>query len=687
MTANRSIRPRGRALAFPRRPTTTVSRTSAECSGAPSSFRLTPGRNGGAERLRGCAADSAVAVLQRGWVVLGAAFVLAAWAPPAQASWPFPTPPFPLGAPPTMLSATEEDELLVGRRGAVLRLSTRADGSLAVRDALTLPDDAVPIAAVDTALVLDATTSSVLVFEGNPPAGRLVAALPVGPAPSALAVAGDYVAVANAGSNDVSLFRRGDDNQGPWLPAGTVPVGREPRAIVAGEFAGDYNEDLAVANAGAGTVTILAQRDRGGFARSADITVGGAPHALTVAPAPTSDADEIIVGPTANNSLVALARGRRALRIRRTIPLPGAVGPFALALGAAVDEGDRRDLAVADRGAGGVWLLRGNAHGGFTTPTLHGGAGEPIAVTSELLGGDFHVDFAMADAKPQTVSLLVTPGDRLLSAPGDTVGALAAGGGRLVWSRRAGPGDHRLIAWRSGTARELPIGSSTRPLLPQIGRLAPNDPVATYVRCTVRKCAAFAWHFRQQRERRLRLPIQRECAVNQVAAWDRHRAFTLTRPWNTSCHSTGLWLQSRPRPARRIDASGRFGALMSGRLAWLDLRGDSWRVRVMTIGRRTRTVTRGNLDCCSEGIPTLSRRIAYYTAVGMDGEQTLPLYADPAPTPPCSRTRHDYAWFDGVPSDDYYSARFAVDGRRIYYADARGVWRIDPRRMTWHCNR
>jgi len=627
-------------------------------------------------------------------VVLGLGAVCAlqlAAASVATASFPYPSTPFPLGARPTALTAYG-GELWAGRQGTVLVLTPQPDGSLRRTRELKLDAAAQPTAVVpvnDRAFVLDAATSSVLVFaipdESTP---RLIATLPVGPQPSALAagriLAGPwYVAVANAGSGDVSIYTA--DGDGPFSTAGRVPVGTEPRAIVAGHFTDDYEDDLAVANAGSGTVTILAGDGAGGLRRHADIAVGGSPSALAIGYDDYFALDFLVAGPAEGQRLVVLRQGANGLRRGSTLALPTLRGPVSLALLASGDEGQLDSLVVADRASGTVSVLPGRTRGRFGPPSMVRSGVDPVGVVAGGFGGDFQSDLAVADAQSETVSLLLTPGDRLVSLVAGAE-SVAARAGRIVWSREAAWRDHRLVAWRDEAAGDLPIASSERRLTPRLGRRSPRDPVASYVRCRRHRCRAFAWHFRVERERRLRLAIPHKCEVGQVAVWDRISAYTVK---GRQCPpaSSGLWLRRGQRRARRLDPTARLGDLRGRKLTWFDVGqgGDRWKIRVKTLGRRARTISGGTFDCCNEGVPRLSNGAVYWTIAGLDGELTLPLIRAPAPVPPCRRSRHEWGSFDGVPGIDEYQADFAVDGRRIYYADYLGVWQVDPARLRWRC--
>lgn len=122
--------------------------------------------------------------------------------------------------------------------------------------------------------------NSISLLQGTTGSNLGVSTYPVGNSPSAIVTAdfnGDGfadVAVANSGDNTVSILA-GDGN-GNFITKPTVLVGDMPMYLQTGDFNGDGNADLAVGNAGDGSVTILLGKGDGTFKTS---TIPGDPNA------------------------------------------------------------------------------------------------------------------------------------------------------------------------------------------------------------------------------------------------------------------------------------------------------------------------------------------------------------------------------------------------------------------------
>lgn len=109
-----------------------------------------------------------------------------------------------------------------------------------------------------------------------------------GPKPMAL-VLGDIdgdedldIATANSGDQTVSILRNSGD--GTFVAAGAVPVGGTPSAIVAGDLDGDGDVDVAVANQKSLTVSVLINSGDGEFSGPTDFALDPFPDLMGAGP-------------------------------------------------------------------------------------------------------------------------------------------------------------------------------------------------------------------------------------------------------------------------------------------------------------------------------------------------------------------------------------------------------------------
>ena len=278
----------------------------------------------------------------------------------------------------------------------------------------------------------DSSTVTVLLGDGNggfsTASGAPVA---VGSRPISVAVAdfnGDGqldLATANYGDNSVTVLL-GDGNGGfSPAPGAPFPVGTHPESVVAADFNGDGHADLATANTISNTVTVLLGDGSGGFspAPGSSVAVGSFPISVAAA---DFNGDSRIDLTTANldgnNVTVLLGNGSGSFSPASGSPV--AVGNHPIAVAAADFNGDRRiDLATANIYSNNVTVLLGNGSGGFSpaagSPVAVGNGPESVAVAD--FDGDGRPDLAIANAGSGNVTVLLGDGSGGFSPAGPPV--------------------------------------------------------------------------------------------------------------------------------------------------------------------------------------------------------------------------------------------------------------------------
>jgi hypothetical protein len=244
--------------------------------------------------------------------------------------------------------------------------------------------------------------------------------------------------VANSSSSTISVFLNDGHGNFTQAPGSPIAVGSDPASIVVGDFNNDGKQDIAVANEGDGTVTVLLGNGNGTFtpAPGSPMTVGTGPCALAVGDFNKDGNQDLLVDNSEGDASsgeqatmwVMLGNGDGTFTQAASLP-QAAPQPTQLAVGDFNGDG-RLDYAFTiDNNPGTLTVMLGNGHGGFTE-----GPGSPITIgtypTGGLVVGDFNgdgkPDLAALNAgdgsDPGTVSVLLGNGSGgFTQAPGSPV--------------------------------------------------------------------------------------------------------------------------------------------------------------------------------------------------------------------------------------------------------------------------
>jgi FG-GAP-like repeat/FG-GAP repeat len=240
-----------------------------------------------------------------------------------------------------------------------------------------------------------------------------------GDGPDSVAVGdfnGDFdpdLAVANLNSHGVSILLGGSG--GGFGTATAFPAGSNPSSVAVGDFNGDSDPDLAATDASSGNVSILLGGAGGGFGAATTYAVGSNPASVAVADF-DGDADLDLAVANSDGVSILLGNGNGTFGTRVVYETTGqslyvAVGEF---------NGDSDpDLAVANEG-GGVTILYGVAGGGFnTSDTLYETGILPQSVAVGNFNADSHADLAVANTLSDSVSVLVGGAGGSFTGPTD----------------------------------------------------------------------------------------------------------------------------------------------------------------------------------------------------------------------------------------------------------------------------
>lgn len=200
------------------------------------------------------------------------------------------------------------------------------------------------------------------------------------------------------------LLNQGDGN-GTFQPAVSYGVGSEPRNVAVGDFDGDGNPDLAVANSGENNVSVLLGNGNGTFQTAVNYGVGTGPYSVAVGDFNGDGYPDLATTTSSYNVSVLLNQGDGTFQAAVNhgvggVPNHVVVGDF---------NGDEKpDLAMAV--THNVTILLGNGDGTFQAAENYGVGGSPSSVAVGDFKGDGMLDLATTNGASSNVSILLNNG-------------------------------------------------------------------------------------------------------------------------------------------------------------------------------------------------------------------------------------------------------------------------------------
>jgi len=217
------------------------------------------------------------------------------------------------------------------------------------------------------------------------------------------------LATANSSDDTVSVLL--GNGAGGFVPAPDSPitVGGQPDAVSAADLNLDGNVDLAVANGGDGTVTVLLGNGTGAFAAGNPISVGTAPASVAVADFNGDGKPDLAVANSGDNTVsILLGDGSGAFAPVSTTPLTVGKQPLFIVTGDFNGDGNA-DLAIANGGDNTVTVLLGNGTGAFNPApqSPYGVGNDPDSLAIGDFNGDGNPDLAVTNQADNTVTILL----------------------------------------------------------------------------------------------------------------------------------------------------------------------------------------------------------------------------------------------------------------------------------------
>ncbi|MFY9226455.1 MAG: FG-GAP-like repeat-containing protein [Blastocatellia bacterium] len=213
-----------------------------------------------------------------------------------------------------------------------------------------------------------------------------------------------------------------------FLPRVTFATGTSPISIAAADLDGDGKADLAVANQGSNTASVLRNTstvgtiDANSFAPQVTFAAGTGPFSVAIGDLDGDSKLDLVVA-NVSSATVSVLRNTSTIGIidadsfAAQVTFPSGTSPVAIAIGD-IDADGKMDLAIANQ-TGTVSVLRNTSTMGiidadsFAAPVSIATGANPRSVAIGDLDGDGKADLAVANQSNDTVSLL-----RNISTPG-----------------------------------------------------------------------------------------------------------------------------------------------------------------------------------------------------------------------------------------------------------------------------
>jgi hypothetical protein len=193
-------------------------------------------------------------------------------------------------------------------------------------------------------------------------------------------------------------------------------VGTNPMSVTVADFNGDGKPDLAVANWGDNTVSVLLGKGDGTFQEAVNCAAGTGPLWVTVGDFNGDGKPDLAV---ANIAGVSVLLGNGDGTFQPAANYPAGIGPRSITVGDFDGDG-KLDLAVTNGTPAmyeNVSVLLGNGDGTFQPPAIYTADHDATSVTVGDFNGDGYLDLAVTNQVSHDVSVLLGYGDGTFQPP------------------------------------------------------------------------------------------------------------------------------------------------------------------------------------------------------------------------------------------------------------------------------
>jgi len=188
-----------------------------------------------------------------------------------------------------------------------------------------------------------------------------------------------------------------------------IPVGGGAASVAVGDYNGDGFCDLATANYGGGSVTVIVNNGDGSFAIDSTYVVGANPAHLCAGDFNDDDHMDIAVPNSGSNDVTVLLNAGDGTFAQQP-PVSVGSGPRSIFPFDADSDGDL-DLATANQKSGDISILANDGVGGFILDANYPVADTLFYVYAADINQDGSPDMAVSDSKTDSMYIIFNNGD------------------------------------------------------------------------------------------------------------------------------------------------------------------------------------------------------------------------------------------------------------------------------------
>jgi len=214
----------------------------------------------------------------------------------------------------------------------------------------------------------------------------------------------DDLAVTNKGANTVSVFTNNGD--GTFATKVDYGTGTAPTMVQADDLNGDTYKDLALVNEG-GNLSVLMNNGNGTFATKVDYTAGATPYAVSIIDLNGDIHKDIAVAnEDTNNISIFINNGDGTLAGSQSYGADA--GPYSIATGD-INGDTYPDVVTANQYSTTISVLLNNGNGTFAKTTNYTAGANPYSVVMDTFDSDIYLDLAVTTGD-NTVAIFINSG-------------------------------------------------------------------------------------------------------------------------------------------------------------------------------------------------------------------------------------------------------------------------------------